>query len=273
VVNTPKGTVFLGSNGQVYLLPYRSVQIIPIGHNIMSNRPEINGLEGIPPGQLPEVCAVYHDGFYKLAFAESGTATNGIQYWLDVDRMQQNQMGHWGPWYGPMSGMSISVFVNQSGSGDDGKLIGGNDNATGYVYDMNDVDTYTDDGTAIAMTYQSRHEMNPGYDSRIMRTEMESKDQDNDVTMIFEDTIQTIGSSVQIATEKTGISWDDYYWDDVYWESSGITARRIIEYYDQLLIGRHISTKLNYSSSTDRFELYYLIHELMVITKAMRVEG
>jgi len=156
MVSTPKGTIFLGSDSQVYILQYGSVNLVPIGHKIQAfNNDEHSGITDIPSGQRANATAVYHDGFYKLSFAISGGTTNTHQYWLDVDRLSANEQGQFGPWYGPMIGMAIGPFVALIGSDDTGKLLGGHSGLNGFVYECQKSGTYSDtqhgnDGTAQA---------------------------------------------------------------------------------------------------------------------------
>ena len=64
---TPAGTIYLGTDKMVYILPFESLTPVPVGHKITAegNQKE-DGLESIPAGQLAKASAVYHDGFYKL---------------------------------------------------------------------------------------------------------------------------------------------------------------------------------------------------------------
>ena len=80
---TPAGTVYLGTDKQVYILPYNSLTPVPIGHKITAagNRKE-DGLESIPASQIANASAVYHEGFYKLSIAKTG-GTGSFVYEAD----------------------------------------------------------------------------------------------------------------------------------------------------------------------------------------------
>ncbi len=262
VRNTPKGTIFLGSDGQVYLLPFGSAQVVAIGHKIQSQRRDaINGTESIPFTYLHKAAAIYHDGFYKLTFPISGSTFNSIQYWLDVDRLgeDQDEVRHFGPWYGPMTGMNISIFCLQNGSSDDGRLLGGEGGATGSViYRCNEVGIFDDNGTAISMAYQTKHEpyTNPLQDARVMESEIEMSEPRIDATLKFFDTLGQLGEAATIPMVTSGLYWGTFYWGEEYWEGSSSVVRKRIEFYDQNINGRLISTYIEYSSSTDQLFIY-----------------
>jgi hypothetical protein len=112
---TPAGSIWLGVDRQVYLLPFESSRPIPIGMKIQSNVGGVNGIESIPVGQIATACAVYHDGFYKLSVAKSGGTNNSVQWWLDVKRLHIDEDRLYGPWFGPMEGQTINVFALQAG--------------------------------------------------------------------------------------------------------------------------------------------------------------
>lgn len=275
IVSTPKGTIFLGSDLQVYLLRYGSSQLIPIGHKIQSqNTSAVMGIESIPVAILSKACAIYNKGFYKLAVAPPGGTTNTRQYWLDIDRLDADERGRWGPWYGPMTGMSVSCFVNQNGSGDDGRLLGGEGNATGYVYRMNEAGTYTDDGAAIGLLYQSRNEPysdNPALDVRVMQSELEMTAVTGTVSIDFSDTNGPIATASSISAGTSGNYWGTLYFGDDYWAGSGLPIRRKVEWYEKHCIGRFISTSVQYTSSTDALNLFSVQHEAVPTKQVVQV--
>ena len=57
---TPKGTMYLGIDGQVYLLPFKSSTPVPVGDKIRSNQTGIEGIESIPNGQIQNACDTSH---------------------------------------------------------------------------------------------------------------------------------------------------------------------------------------------------------------------
>ena len=262
IINTPKGTIFLGTDHQVYLLPFGSTKIEPIGHHLIRQDPTTStflGLESMTTANSPKACAAYHDGFYKLSFATSGTANN-VQYWLDVNRLGMNEGGHATPWYGPMVGMTISMFALQNGVGDTNKLLGGNSGNLGFVYFLNDAGTYTDNGTAITERFISRHEPNSGVDVRVMKTEIEMIDPDNTVALSFLDTVGQVSNTNQMPPGSSGSYFSEIYFGEAYFTSGDALVRRTTEHYEHYIVGRMLATSIVYTSSTDRIELQRIEH-------------
>jgi len=256
---TPIGTIFLGSDKQVYLATGEGV-IIAIGSNIFSNRPEVNGIEDMSSsnGTLP--WAIFHDGFYKLFIPSSSGSYNSISFWLDVTRFHQHpRSGLYGPWYGPMTGQSLSHGIVQNGSGDDGALIVGEGNManSSYVYQANSGNS--DDGLAIPMIYQTNYDDADRKD--VFKTyhqfDTEFTSVDGTLTASFYDTpgVFSTGSVASLIT--TAVYWDEQYWDDFYWSGAGEPMRHQF-IPDEKIIARNLSISLSYSSSADQFKLYSL---------------
>lgn len=277
VKTTTKGTIFLGSDRQVYILPFGSSQVVPIGHKIRNPNVGTDGIEDIPLAQLSKACAIYHDGFYKLSVAGSGATTNNRQWWLDVDRLSQDEHGLWGPWYGPMIGMAISEFAIQDGSGDDGKLLGGNSGATGYVYRHNEAATYADDGTAISMYFQTANEIysnDPSIDTQVTKTEVECTNSANTFNLSFFDTIGQMSTTSAIAATQSLLYWGVGTWGDgSYWNDVGVPNRILKEHFDKYFVGRQISTAIDYSSSTDALQVFSITHEHVPIEQSFQVRA
>lgn len=263
IASTPIGTLFLGSDRQVYLLPFGTFKLEPVGHRIYSNASSVLGLESVPLAQLSKACGVYHKGFYKLTFPVSGS-TNNRQYWLDVDRIYKDQNGHYGPWYGPMTGMTISCFVNQNGSGDDGRLLGGEHGNSGFVYRVNEPSVFTDNGADITMIFESRHEYfsEPALDTRIYQSEIEMTAPINSVIMSFSDIQGNIDTATVLAPDvNSGTSYGEAYYGTAFYSGSGGPVRRKLGHYDKFIIGRMISTAIEYTSGVDTLNLMAIRHE------------
>lgn len=269
VVSTPHGTVFLGSDRQVYLLPFGSAKLEPIGQKIRSTSTGTYGVENIPIAQLESACATYHDGFYKLSTSSLGGTTNAQQYWLDIDNLYKDEDGQYGPWYGPMKGMSISCFTVQNGPGDDGRLIGGNSNAAGYVYRVNEPSTYADDGSAIVFRNQTYHEAfgSDVVDKMLNQSEIEINSVSGSANMSFSDTTGLIGSVVTIAPASSGGKYGTFKYGAGKYTSRSVPIRRKIQHFDMDATGRKIATAIDYSSSTDALEFYAIRHEVKVFRK------
>ncbi len=154
---TPRGTIYLGMDRQVYLLPFDSLNPIPISDNIRSEG-LVNGIENTPASQLPIASAVYHNGFYKLSLANSGASINNRQWWLDVNNLKLDQENRtFGPWFGPMTGIVFSAQITQDGPGDGGELFGGEgDGTTGsFVYQGSFPGIYKDSGSDIVTQWRT----------------------------------------------------------------------------------------------------------------------
>lgn len=134
LVNTPLGLLFLGADRMVYLI--RSV-----------GPPEKVGLRiypdllKIPSAQLVDACAVYHNGFYKLAFATTGGSTNTLQYWGDLLPVLAGEDTI--DWYGPHDGLAILAFVLLDGPAD-GLLLYGCQDGAGTVWKLDQASLYQD---------------------------------------------------------------------------------------------------------------------------------
>lgn len=266
IISTPKGTIFLGNDRQVYILPFGTSRIVPIGHKIISQSQAILGIESIPLSQLSKACAVYHEGFYKLAFAVSGGTSNTYQYWLDVDRMEVDDRGHYGPWYGPMTGMVFSCFTKQDGASDDGRLLGGGGGQDGRVYRVNESTTYSDNGNSIVMDFKSRHEAFSGahLNTRIMESDVTLKPSyTQTIQMGFNDITTPISTATAISPpDNTGVYWGSFYWGDEYWYGTGVPVRRKVEFYEKDMTGRFISTQIRYTSDLDSLQVYSVLHRM-----------
>lgn len=263
VVQTPIGTIFLGTDKQIYLLQFGSSRLQIMGTNIRSGTVDFLSVESIPTSQLPNVCATYHDGFYKLAYAVTGQTTNKNQMWLDITNIFQDQTGRWGPWFGPMTGMpAVSCFTIQNQASDDIALLGGLEDANGYIYELDKPSTYSDSGTAIDTKYTSHHQFfvegSEAQDVVIHKSEIETRTFSQPIFISFRDSIGAIGIISTLQNSASGIFYDEDYYDEVYYDTTEGTVRIQSEYSESFPTGRQISTTLEYSSSTDHFELQVL---------------
>jgi hypothetical protein len=91
MVNTPVGTIYCAQDS-IYLIPpgggYPQDIGWPIGDEVKK----------IAPGLRAMVVAVYHRGFYKIAFPGSpGSSQNDVQWWLDIRQGMSDPPSWWGP--------------------------------------------------------------------------------------------------------------------------------------------------------------------------------
>jgi len=256
IQSTPVGTFLLGTDRQVYLITYDN-RLIMAGALIRSNRPEIKGTEQVPSGQMGKPFAVFHDGFYKLFFPRENGSYNTIQYWLDITRFGQDQDGFWGPWYGPMLGQSISHAVVQGGPGDNGSLMGGEaDASTGsLVYQLDN--TNADNEEAIDYLYQTNFDPHKrvNFNKVVHSVDIELASVDGTLNASFYDTTGGQSTGSQVSLESEAVYCDEFYWDEFYWTAAGTPGRQEIT-PDEKLIVRYLSLVFDFSSASERFELY-----------------
>src|SRR3990172_302465 len=260
IQSTPIGTIFLGTDRQVYLITY-DMRLWQIGSLIRSNRNELKGIEQIPSGQMDKPFAAYHDGFYKLFFPAQNGTYNTLQYWLDTTRFfQDKDTGRWGPWYGPMMGQSIAHAVVQNGPGDNGNMMAGQGNAStgSYVYRLDN--TNADDGTAIQYIYQTNYDAHrrPQYNKTIVSVDIEYGAVDGTLNVGFYDSTGSQSTGETLSLESESVYWDELYWDDFYWSQAGEPTRQEIVPEEKIIV-RYLSVVFDFSSTAERFELYSLM--------------
>lgn len=263
---TPKGTLWLGDDKMVYLLPFNDISPIPVGKKIRSTG-TIDGLNDIPSTEISSACAVYHDGFYKIAFAGAGQSTNNTQYWLAIDDLYQDDNKFYGPWFGPMIGTfdstnsiynySFSCFAQYDG----GEILAGEDNVKGMVYQSAEIGTDWNAFTAAATTipYEWDTFLNPlgniEFSKCIHQLEIELGSRLNTINIDFHEitgAIQT-GHFIDLAGDFT---WGSFYWGAYNW--SGITPTRVVVPISPNLLIRRLKVVLKCSSSTVPFVIYAL---------------
>ncbi len=257
MVWTPKGTLWLGVDRQVYLLPFGEVTPRPIGDKIRSSIGDVDGIEVIPAAQIQNACAVYHDGFYKLSFAASGGGTNTKQFWLDMERLQQDDNGY-GPWYGPMTGQSISVFANMNGSGDTGQLLGGENTAAtgGFVYELGILSILGDVTAAIPIEYKTfNNPLGTAYlNKAIHRMEMELLDINGTVSIDYHDITGSVKIGDSLNLIGGAVKWGDTNWGSFNW--SAVAPKREVINISPAMQPRRLAMIIKFNSATEKFEMY-----------------
>ncbi len=212
---TPMGTVYLGTDLQVYLLPFDSIVPIPIGDNIRSHIKGFAGLESIGAGDIDLARAVYQDGFYKLSITLAPSTFNNRQWWLDISESFRrtvstsvaNRALSVG-WFGPMIGMNFSEMISMPGAGDKGEFIAGEGDVTvgAFVYDSSSSKD-NDDGTSIAYRWRSFFNplSNPYLNSNCHHMEIEFLNTNQSISFTFQDSNQKNAlGSVLFSTTGTG---------------------------------------------------------------------
>jgi hypothetical protein len=262
---TPKGTMWLGIDKQVYLLPFNSVSPIAVGTKIQSNISGLSGIEDMPVTEIENACATYHKGYYILSIPASGGTCNTIQWWVHTDRASFDGDGNFGPWYGPMTGQNIGCFANQNGTQDGGELLGGDSNSTtekGLVYFCNektqsgDIDSSTGLAKAIPTGWQTYY--NPLGNTYLRKdvhmAELEMMDVLGTVNVGFFDIEGTISTTKTASLSGGAEYWNDNYWGEEYWSSSA-PARVKIDLSPGIHV-RRLSMLVEHNISNDKFELY-----------------
>jgi hypothetical protein len=248
------------------MLPFGAVTPVPIGTKITSvlssGLLNISGIETIPTTQIANACAVYSNGYYILSVAGAGQSTNNIQWWLDVKRLSQDEVGNWGPWYGPMTGQTISCFFSQNGNGDGGELMAGEHTAKGYVYQVaqdgvyGDVAPATATATPIPLIWQSPYNPlgDPSLRCDIHKMEAELLGTSGQINVDFYDIDQMLKTGTNFNLSGTQTYWNDNYWGDGYWSNSSPT-RQVID-LSPAIQPRRLSVVFRQNVANDKFELY-----------------
>jgi hypothetical protein len=219
---TPVGTIWLGNDRQIYLLPFFNLTPIPIGNNIKSVYKGYTGIEDISAENIEKAEAVYHDGFYKLSIASKGKTYNDKQFWLDVDRLGKDST----PWYGTMIGRSFSKMFVMNGPGDKGELIAGEGNNNSYVYEADKDEVYNDDGSDIQTRYTTFYNSlgDPAVAKDIDQIELELL---STLKAVFVELLDISGAK-ETGTEMNQAYWGQVYWGREYWADEPLTREGVI---------------------------------------------
>lgn len=212
---TPMGTVYLGNDLQVYLLPFDSIVPIPIGENIRSQMKGFDGIESINASDIALSRAVYQDGFYKLSVKSPGSSFNDTQWWLDIAASFRRTMSQSIStrtlsigWFGPMKGMNFSELISMPGAGDKGEFVAGEaDTSVGaFVYNSSPTND-DDDGSDIIYQWRSFFNplSNPFLNSVVHLLDIEFLNTNQTINFTFQDSNQrnALGSA-SFATMGSG---------------------------------------------------------------------
>ena len=249
---TPAGTIWLGADKQVYILPFDSLTPIPIGQKITSaGNIKEDGLESIPSSQTKNASAVYHDGFYKLSVASTGATTNDRQWWLDIARLSRDKNKYWGPWYGPMKGMTFHGQTVLSGPGDNSEWYAGESGNNGYVYEASQDGTYSDNGVAMNIALQTFY--NPLSAATLTKVlhhlELELLSTSGTYNIDYFDTIRKIKGSDTLKLADDTIQWGAQQWGTFKWQTTG--PSRVRNPIDPAIHTKYLSILIKFTSSTD----------------------
>jgi hypothetical protein len=254
---TPRGTMWLGIDKQVYLLPFDSATPVPVGDKITDEQGEVGGLEGIPSGQISKASAVYHDGYYKLSITRSGGSNNTDQWWLDVTAMQRDADGVF-PWYGPMKGQSIGPQITLNGPNDIGEHYGGEATAKGYVYELSQKDVFTDVNPSDGSSRDFEHKWVTLYNAlgetpfrkAVHEGEIEVKAIEQTINITYRDINETLKTGTTISLDNSGFKWGQLLWGSGDTWNSDRPGRKMIDITPSIY-PRRMSVLLSGSSSND----------------------
>lgn len=252
---TPAGTMYLGSDKMVYLLPFEALTPIPIGRKIFSTSQQ-DGIEAIPASQLPNCSAVYHDGFYKLSIPTTNGVINKNQWWLDVERLARDDNRLWGPWYGPMEGMRFSAQEVQNGPGDNSEwIVGESDSGRGgFVYQADIKGNFSDLGENIPIGYQTffNNLSSSLLNAVIHRIEFEMVASTGDYNIDYFDTVGKVRSSDALDLVGELVFLGESFYGDFFFNA--IKPSRILQIVDPSIMVRFLSILIK-NSSIEKFEL------------------
>ena len=71
--------------------------------------------------------------------------------------------------------------------------------------------------------------------------------------------------------EIEGVFWGEFFWGEKFWESSDQTARRRFSFFDQFIIGRMLSAKIDYTSTTDQMKILKIEHRMNIVKQAFQL--
>lgn len=262
---TPRGTMWLGIDKQVYILPFDSATPVAVGSKIQSEQGDVTGIENIPAGQLANASAVFHDGFYKLSITKSGGAYNSEQWWLDVNRLKVDEDEYFSPWYGPMVGQTLGPMIVLSGTGDVGQHYAGEGQSLGYVYEVSkstqrsDIDATTATASEISVSWKTFfHPLsNSAFRKQVEVIEAEFLDTDDSVAASFNDITGLLRSATNFQLLSSIVTWGSELWGYGPWNDFGRT-RKTLE-LDPTIYPRRLSITLTNSSSDNDFKIFSLL--------------
>ncbi len=138
IVRTHWGVVFLGTDGIVYLIPFRGTPI-PISRAL---EPHFSLLHPIQQGRCS---AVYHDGTYMLSRPIPGRSNTIAreQWWADMRRLNLSKRDANVRWTGPQGGPPVSMFATGRGLSDTLQVMGGSSTSS-QIFELFREDLNTD---------------------------------------------------------------------------------------------------------------------------------
>lgn len=240
IVSTTFGVVFLGSDGDIYVIrggsePERvGTKVQPLLKHLIQN------------DSLMKMCtAVFHDNHYKLSYPSSATSTgNDAQLWADMRIDMENPKVLWS---GPHIGINVGRQIVRNGENDDGARMGLLSNGAASVI-LDDTTTYQDLGSPIVSSigtkvYRNNLENNiKRYIGALIDAFYDSSFTHNLLVEFFADQYYAQRNMV---LSSGGATWDGSQFDQSLW--SDALFEPIAATLGQNLNGRTLSLKITHS--------------------------
>lgn len=242
IANTPLGTIFLGTDGDIYLVngtgePKR------IGSKVQSFFDHLVGQDTL--AAYPS--AVYHDNQYKLAYPSSASSTgNDAQLWADL----RTDLGLPIVWTGPHTGVSIAQQEVYNAITDNGRRMSLKPDQSGLQF-LDDSSTFSDLGTTITAVMQwkttrSKREM---YDKLFRGIFFDCYyDTQYSHSVLIEGFAGDQYSSRPLTLSEGTAIWDSSSWGLSNW-GDAIYQGVVAPFGPDNLVGRTISWKLTHANA------------------------
>jgi hypothetical protein len=241
IINTSIGTMFLGSDGTVYLITSAG-EPYPIGGKVQSSLIHLADSDLL--GELPTACE--HKGFFKLFYPVDKDATvNNAQWWADIRTQDRSPI----TWSGPHIGVSCG---DQQYSKDNDQRISCLSEDLG-VARLDDESTYTDLGLAIesvaeTKTYDFQASLN---NKRVTGSFIElffdSQYTHNLKVEGFADDNYSVNQSILSAGSST---WDGSSWDSGTYGGNRYSGQQFW-FDDSRLLGRTYRQKITHDDDAE----------------------
>lgn len=244
IVDTPIGLMFLGSDWNVYLVGADPRFPKKVGTRIYPR------LSTVLRTQLPDACAVYHDGFYKLSVAAGGGTTNTEQYWGDVLSVVDGATDEI-EWYGPATNLALRCFILFDAPADALELRGGSD-TVGTIWKLAQSESYVDGSDTIVGKIHTKefNEDDPlrdkiwnGFTFGYLKSATGSLSLD-----IVRDSGRAFTSET-LSWTQSGALWDDAQWDEDLWAGEEYVEEAVNP--DERLVGKTVQLQMTHSTASD----------------------
>ena len=245
---TPLGLMWCGERS-VYLLQPNTTEIVDVGWPITPD------IEEIPPSRRSSVTALYHKGFYKLAYTPVGGSQNTRQFWLDLRRGLLDVPS----WWGPHTHLPILDMTNaerdQPSPVEIDRAFGVRENvSTGEIVRLDQSNTFTDVGGTTIVSILKTPNLDfgePFLRKLFARTRVIGLPQSATETVTLEvmtDEGDAVTASPLIFAGVAGEPWDTAVWDTSSWADVRAVEGESI-YSDDRPRGRTIQVTMTHAAA------------------------